>query len=170
MAFGLETFKRSRLGRRVGAILEDEQSVAEMIVFSRHQMPAVQAVGKALLALGPEIHDDYVKTTIGRWVKEILAKQGWEPCKSARVSPGNLFSRGMIYNEATRFVTPPQRGKTIDQPLQDALSEIDCNDDDPLYRAALAVEQDEELATEMAEWEEATLADGLPDDRSKKKP
>jgi hypothetical protein len=34
-------------------------------------------------------------------------------------------------------------------------------DDDSLYRAALAVEQDEELAAEMAEWEAATITDGL---------
>jgi len=32
---------------------------------------------------------------------------------------------------------------------------------DPLYLAALAVEQDAALAEEMAEWEAATIADGL---------
>ena len=102
MSFGLEAFKASQLGQRVGAIIEHPQSVAEMIVFSRHEMPAVQAVGKALLALGPEVQDDYVKTTIGRWVKEILERHGWIPWKSARVSPGNLFSRGMIYKERNK--------------------------------------------------------------------
>jgi len=35
------------------------------------------------------------------------------------------------------------------------------NDDDPLYQAALAVEADEALAAEMAEWEEAMICDGL---------
>ena len=35
------------------------------------------------------------------------------------------------------------------------------DDDDPLYRAALAVEQDARLVAEMAEWEVATVADGL---------
>lgn len=34
-------------------------------------------------------------------------------------------------------------------------------DDDPLYEITLAVEEDEELASEMAEWEAATIADGL---------
>lgn len=38
----------------------------------------------------------------------------------------------------------------------------EVNDSDPLYRAALAVERDEALAAEMAEWETATIADGLP--------
>jgi hypothetical protein len=33
--------------------------------------------------------------------------------------------------------------------------------DDPLYQAALAVEQDARLAAEMAEWEAATVCDGL---------
>ena len=32
---------------------------------------------------------------------------------------------------------------------------------DRLYQAALAVEKDEQLAAEMAEWEEATVAAGL---------
>ena len=34
-------------------------------------------------------------------------------------------------------------------------------DDDPLYQVALAVEQDARVAAEMAEWEAATVADGL---------
>jgi hypothetical protein len=97
MAFGLEAFKATQLGRRVGAIIESPEKIQEMIVFSRHEMPAVQAVGKALLALGPEVKTDYIKKTIGRWVKEILGKRGWVPRKSGRVTPGNLFSRGMIY-------------------------------------------------------------------------
>ncbi len=35
------------------------------------------------------------------------------------------------------------------------------SDSDPLYQAALAVEKDEALAAEMAEWERAMLADGM---------
>ncbi len=34
-------------------------------------------------------------------------------------------------------------------------------DNNPLYQAALAVENDEMIIAEMAEWEEATLGDGL---------
>jgi hypothetical protein len=34
-------------------------------------------------------------------------------------------------------------------------------DDDPLYQAALAVEKNEQLASEMTEWEEAAVADGI---------
>ena len=43
-------------------------------------------------------------------------------------------------------------------------------DDDPLYQAALAVEEDETLADEMAEWEAATIADGLGASEPLKKP
>jgi len=102
MAFGLEKFKATHLGQRVGAIIESPQSVAEMVVFSRHDMPAPQAVGKALHTLGSEVEDNYVKITIGRWIKEIMARQGWIPRKSGRVTPGNLFSRGMIYKERNK--------------------------------------------------------------------
>src|SRR6266568_2653350 len=61
MPFGLDAFKRSRLGQRISAVIEDPRNVDDMIVFSRHGMPAVQAVGKDLLALGPEVRDDRVK-------------------------------------------------------------------------------------------------------------
>ena len=37
----------------------------------------------------------------------------------------------------------------------------EASDSDPLYHAALAVEKDEALAAEMAEWEWAMLAGGM---------
>jgi hypothetical protein len=43
----------------------------------------------------------------------------------------------------------------------DVLPPEDGADDDPLYQSALKIERDDRLASEMAEWEEATLADGL---------
>jgi len=64
---------------------------------------------------------------------------------------------------ARRFkqrVAQRQRSKFIEQLLERALSE-EGEEDDALYQAALAVEQDEQLNAEMAEWEEAMLTDGL---------
>ena len=40
----------------------------------------------------------------------------------------------------------------------------EVGDSDPLYQAALAVEKDEALAAEMAEWEGTTLGDGIISD------
>ena len=37
----------------------------------------------------------------------------------------------------------------------------EVSDSDPLYQAALAVEQDEALAAEMTQWERAMLGDGI---------
>ena len=56
----------------------------------------------------------------------------------------------------------PNRGRSefIRQLLEQALP-AEADDADPLYQAACAVEQDETLAVEMAEWESATIADGL---------
>jgi hypothetical protein len=48
--------------------------------------------------------------------------------------------------------------------LEDALPPEDGIPDGPLYQAALAVEQDQALLAEMAEWEVAALEDGLRDD------
>jgi hypothetical protein len=101
MSFGLNSFKTSQLGRRVGAIIEDPQNVGDMIAFSRHEMPAVQAIGKALLILGPEVTEDQVKKNIGRWVREILERHGWTVWKTGRVTPGNLFSTGTIYRPSS---------------------------------------------------------------------
>ena len=55
----------------------------------------------------------------------------------------------------------PARGRSafVQALLEQALP-LDEGEDDPLYRAALAVEQDEQLAGEMAEWD-AVAGDGL---------
>ena len=60
-----------------------------------------------------------------------------------------------------RTVAPRQRSKFIERLLEAALPSDEVSDSDPLYQAALAVEQDEALAAEMAEWEEAMLGDGI---------
>ena len=59
-----------------------------------------------------------------------------------------------------RSVPSRRRSAFVQQLLEQALPAVQ-GDDDPLYRAALAVEQDARLASEMAEWEAATVADGL---------
>jgi predicted transcriptional regulator len=58
-------------------------------------------------------------------------------------------------------VSARQRSKFIQRLLEEALPPEDGSDDDPLYQAALAVEKEHELAAEMAEWEVATIDDGL---------
>ncbi|MFZ3237974.1 MAG: hypothetical protein WA417_13885 [Stellaceae bacterium] len=67
-----------------------------------------------------------------------------------------------------RAVAPRRRSKFIEQLLEQALPLEETGDSDPLYQAALAVEQDEALAAEMAEWEGATLGDGLRPDPSER--
>ncbi len=55
----------------------------------------------------------------------------------------------------------PARGRSafVQRLLEQALAP-EGGEDDPLYQAALEVEQDERLAAEMAEWD-GTAADGL---------
>jgi hypothetical protein len=96
--FGLEDFKVSTIGKRVQKIVEDPEQIRDMEAFSRHEFPAVIAIGKDLLSLRePEVKRDNIKQAIGRWVREVLEPRGWIPLKSGRVAPGNLFSTGMIY-------------------------------------------------------------------------
>jgi metal-responsive CopG/Arc/MetJ family transcriptional regulator len=60
-----------------------------------------------------------------------------------------------------RAVAPRQRSKFVQQLLEQALPADEVSDRDPLYQAALAVEQDEALAAEMAEWGTTMVEDGL---------
>jgi len=62
-----------------------------------------------------------------------------------------------------RSISPRHRSKFIQRLLEEALPPEDGGDDDPIYLAALAVEKEETLAAEMAEWETATIEDGLAD-------
>ncbi|HEU0157102.1 MAG TPA: hypothetical protein VFQ82_13600 [Stellaceae bacterium] len=59
-----------------------------------------------------------------------------------------------------RAVAARQRSMFVQRLLETALPP-ESGDDDPLYQAALLVENDAALAAEMAEWEQATLGDGL---------
>jgi hypothetical protein len=65
-----------------------------------------------------------------------------------------------------RHISVRQRSRFIQRLLEDALPPEDGGDDDPLYQAALAVEKEHELASEMAEWEAATIEDGLGDGKN----
>lgn len=56
-----------------------------------------------------------------------------------------------------------QRGKYIRQMLEQALPATHAGEDDHLYQAALAVQQDQDLSPGMEEWEAATIGDGLGD-------
>ena len=61
-----------------------------------------------------------------------------------------------------RRVPARQRSLFVQRLLEQALP-ADEGDDDPLYQAALAVERDERLTAEMAEWD-AAAGDGLAPD------
>lgn len=61
-----------------------------------------------------------------------------------------------------RRVPARERSAFVQRLLEQALP-TDEGEDDPLYQAALAVEQDERLAAEMADWD-ATAGDGLTPD------
>lgn len=58
-----------------------------------------------------------------------------------------------------RRVPPRKRSAFLQRLLEQALP-LDEGESDPLYTAALAVEQDERLTAEMAEWD-VTIGDGV---------
>jgi len=99
-----DNFKASPLGRRLRPIIEDEVNARDMVAVSRPEirLPAVQVIGKQVMALGKQVRDDTVKQNIGRWVREVLGREGLIPDRPGRVKPGNLFTTGMIYRRASR--------------------------------------------------------------------
>ena len=60
-----------------------------------------------------------------------------------------------------RSVPPRRRSRFIQDLLEHALPPDGVVETDPLYQAALAAEKDERLSAEMAEWEPATIHDGV---------
>ncbi|PWB94009.1 hypothetical protein [Methylosinus sporium] len=98
MSFGLENFKNTPLGEKVGEMLNNPAQISDMIALSRHRIPAVQDLGKPILALGMPITDED-KKLIGRWVKDVMEAHGYttDPKSKGRVAPGNLFTTGAIY-------------------------------------------------------------------------
>jgi hypothetical protein len=60
-----------------------------------------------------------------------------------------------------RAVAPRQRSKFIQDLLEQALPPDGVAEADPLYLAALEVEQDATLAAEMSGWEPTTLGEEI---------
>jgi hypothetical protein len=104
--FGLDSFKRSALGKKIGPVLTDSENVRDMIALCRNEIAAVRAVGKQLLALGLKPKDEEAKKLIGRWVREIMAARGWEPARKGKIPRGNLFSTGAIYRPRSKSRSP----------------------------------------------------------------
>jgi hypothetical protein len=65
--FGMDAFKATTLGTRIGAVITDPENIAKMITLSEHGIPAVQAIGKLLLPLGDAVKADEKQTA--RWAK-----------------------------------------------------------------------------------------------------
>ena len=62
-----------------------------------------------------------------------------------------------LVDQLKRTVPPRSRSAFVQRLLEQALPP---DDDDPLYAIGVAVEQDQQLAAEMAEWD-ITVGDGL---------
>lgn len=100
--FGLSAFKAGALGQKVAVILTDPENVRDMVALCRNDIAAVRAVGKQLMAIGLKQKDEQHKKLIGRWVREIMGKLGWEPVRTGKIPRGNLFSTGAIYKPRAR--------------------------------------------------------------------
>lgn len=97
MSISLQNFKASALGQKLAPLIEDPKTLCEMQVLSKHKIPALQAIGAALAALGWDI-DDTAKKFVGKWVREVMEAAGLALVhERGRVAPGNTFRYGAIY-------------------------------------------------------------------------
>jgi len=71
-----------------------------------------------------------------------------------------------LVRRCKRHISLRQRSRFIQRLLEDALPPEVGGDDNPLYQAALALEKEHELASEMPEWKAATIEDGLGDGKN----
>ena len=71
-----------------------------------------------------------------------------------------------LVRRCKRRISVRQRSRFIQRLVEDALPPEVGGDDNPLYQAALALEKEHELASEMPEWKAATIEDGLGERQS----
>jgi hypothetical protein len=101
MDFDLADFKDTPLGTKVGAVLTSPENVMRMIALSNRGIPAVEAVGKALLEVDDRVSTNDVKRLVGLWVREVMRSTGWVPAGVAGVKSGNLFASGALFTRKT---------------------------------------------------------------------
>jgi len=105
--FGLKAYQASQRGQLVHRIIADREVIRDMVAFSRHNIaPAVDVIGPQIAALGAAKDDRVDRQQIGRWIAEILEKEGFVPYRNARVRPGRFFKTGKVFREKPKPSTP----------------------------------------------------------------
>ena len=94
--FGLEQFKQSPAGQILQPMMESSLVREEMKALSRHGIPALKVIGIRLNMEGVELSRTD-KTSVGRWVREVMGEQGWIPEGNTRIPPRNVFKTGALY-------------------------------------------------------------------------
>lgn len=83
----------------IEALLAQPRVIEQMEQLSRSQRPAVQAIGKQIASLAPDL-DDPGRQRVGRMVRDAMAERGWVQDRSKRVQKGHFFSYGMVYRRS----------------------------------------------------------------------
>ena len=107
---GYTDFKASDVGRRIGPLLASSETLHEMERLSRRGRPAVEAIGRAVRDIAPDL-DNTGRQHVGRLVRDALAARGWRPVRKARVAPDHLFSWGAVYAPAGNGDGSPGRDR-----------------------------------------------------------
>jgi hypothetical protein len=102
MGHELDEFKGTPLGMKLGTVLTSPEHVMRMVAASNSGVPAVEAIGKALMELDDRVCTNDVKRLVGLWVREVMHSTGWVPAGIAGVKPGNLFISGVLFTPKLR--------------------------------------------------------------------
>jgi hypothetical protein len=117
----LEEFKQAKSGRRLAAILNDPATVARMKKITGEGQPAVKAIDADVAeTIGPLSNVE--RQHVGRWVKEVLAEQGFRPAMQRDWRGGRAFASGTVYVPLRS--APALGGTTQSQAASDRLAVV----------------------------------------------
>lgn len=101
----LKEFRQSETGQRLSGLLTNSATIARMTAYSRAGRPAVKAIDAEVAAqIGPLTKVE--RQHVGRWVRDLMAKQGLRPIKQIEWRGGQAFTSGSVYAPIATAASP----------------------------------------------------------------
>lgn len=112
----LEEFMASQKGSKLAPLLADPRVIARMKDLSKRSRPAVKAIDEDV-AMAVQSLNNVEKQHVGRWVRDILSREGLKPIKQLDWRGGKVFSSGSVYGpiaDARPVVSAPDQPEAND--------------------------------------------------------
>ncbi len=111
--------------RALSDFLTSDSTVRVMVAASEAGRPAIEAIGSDLLRhFGDRVRPNPVKQRIGRLVRPIMKRHGFEPHKSRRYAKSKLFTAGTVYRRQPEPIIAVLKRHGLDFPPEAVRREI----------------------------------------------